>query len=350
MSGLMLRLAALLLLPLLLGGVTGCSDGNAEPEETAAPQERTVLVVLETVEPRTMLDILTLPGEAEALHDVRLSAERAGRVEWVGFTEGETVKKDELLAKIDLNALAAALERAEASKELAEAAALRRRQLFAGQVLSKEELEQADTELIRAMSNLREAQVNYEQGKVHSPISGVVEHRFVDPGEYVNQGDPVMDLVDIATLRFHVNVPEMDIRFIKPGDMARVTVDAYPEEHWDGKVDFVASRADASTKTFRVRVVVDNADRRIRPGMAARVRFLRRQILAAVTAPLFSLVDKGGERVLYVEQDGRAVARTVELGVIQNDRIQILKGLELGERLIVRGQNQVEEGMAVVTQ
>ena len=84
--------------------------------------------------------------------------------------------------------------------------------------------------------------------------------------------------------------------------------------------------------------------------MIARVSFLRRVIPDALVAPLFALVDKGGERILFVEKNGVAHARAVSLGIIEGDRIQITKGLNAGDHLIVTGQTEVEEGMRVQVQ
>lgn len=348
-----------LALLILASALPGCSSesGAANSDSEGAAQEageqqesRAVRVRLEEVMPAPLQDILVLPAETEAEDDVALSSERAGRVEWVGVTEGDEVTQGQVLVKIDLNSLAAALDRAQANYDLAMTRAERRRQLHKNRVLSKEELDHAETELLKAASDLRTAKVNYEQGIVRAPISGTVERVQVDEGEYVKAGDVVVDIVNSRTLHLEVNVPEMDVRFIQPGDKARVTVDAWPDAHWTGVVDFVSRRADASTKTFRVRVVVDNSDGRIRPGMIARARFVRREIEDAVTAPLFAVLDKGGERLVFVAEEGKAVARTVELGVIDGERVQVLMGLAPGDQLIVEGQSLVEEGTEVLAQ
>ena len=86
----------------------------------------------------------------------------------------------------------------------------------------------------------------------------------------------------------------------------------------------------------------------IRPGMIGRVAFVRRAISDAVAAPLFSLVDKGGERIVFVEKDGVAESRTVSIGVIEGDRVQITSGLKAGDHLIVKGHTEVEDGMKVI--
>jgi membrane fusion protein, multidrug efflux system len=182
---------------------------------------------------------------------------------------------------------------------------------------------------------------------VTSTLDGVVNRLHVDPGEFVGEGDPVADIVNVETLRINFDVPEGDVRFLAQGQKAVVRVDAYPEREWAGEIDFVAWKADPATRTFQVRVVVDNEGGAIRPGMIARGAFLRRLIEGAVTAPLFTVQDKGGERVVFVEQDGVAQARTVQLGIIEGDRVQVLEGLAAGDRLIVAGHAEVEDGTQV---
>jgi membrane fusion protein (multidrug efflux system) len=139
----------------------------------------------------------------------------------------------------------------------------------------------------------------------------------------------------------------MDVRFLQVGQEVQVGVDAFPERRIQGTVSFVAFKADPATKTFLVRILIENPDHDIRPGMIARVSFLRRIIPDALSAPLFALVDKSGERLLFVEKDGLVQARSVSIGIIDGDRVQITDGLKEGDHLIVTGQTEVEEGMRV---
>jgi membrane fusion protein (multidrug efflux system) len=345
----------------ICGFLAGCSDapantsggaegGTAGPASKAAVPARpvhVVNVVTEEIRTVTMRDMLVLPGETEALHDVRLAAQRGGVVEWVGVTEGSVVGAGDHVARIDLSALGAARDRARANVRLAEDQLRRRSELHAQGVLAREELEQAQNELTSAVTRLREAEVEYGHGTVSSTLDGVVNKVHVDPGEFVAEGGPVADIVNVATMRINFNVPEGDVRFLAEGQEVAVLVDTYPERQWMGKIDFVAWKADPATRTFQVRVVVDNADGRIRPGMIARAAFLRRLIENAVTAPLFTVQDKGGERIVFVELNGVAQARSVELGVIEGDRVQVLSGLTAGDRLIVAGHTEVEDGTKV---
>jgi len=340
-----IRWAALLLLPALGAGCENeISRAQTEGEESKA---RVLQVSIEEVRPRPLRDILILPGETEAWEDVRVPSDKAGRVEWIGPEEGDTVKKGELIAKVDVSSLKAALDRAQAAFDLAEELFRRRVDLHEKKLIAQEELDKSRTEKTLAESDLKQSRVEYQRGFIRSPIGGVVNHLFVDQGEFIGRGDPLADIVNVERIKVNVSVPEMDVKYLKKGQDALVRIDAFPERRIPGAVDFVAFKADPATKTFHVKVLIANEDRTIRPGMIARAGFLRRVIPNALTAPLFALVDKSGERLVYVEKEGVAHARTVTLGVIEGDRIQIADGLEIGDHLIVKGQKDVEEGMPV---
>jgi len=346
-----LRLLLTLTVPLVLISVSGCGPSESKEQSgNTQNQVKVAKVSVVTVEPVPIRDILVLPGETEGWLDVLVSADTIGRVEWIGPQDGDVVKKGQLLAKIDVSALKAALDRAEAAFKLADDLYSRRQKLFESKIITQEELDRSLTERTLAEGTLRQAQVEYERGFLRSPISGLVNHLFVDEGEFLDRGKSMVELVNVDKIKVNVNVPELDVKYLQVRQKAKVQIDAFPDLVLIGTVDFVAYKADPVTKTFKVRVIVDNADHNIRPGMIARVAFLRRVIEDAVVAPLFSLVDKGGERILFVEKDGVAHARTVSLGVIQGDRIQITSGLNVGDRLIVTGQTEVEEGMRVQVQ
>lgn len=324
----------------------GSTESNVKDQEKGgAPREVRVSVM--EVRPSAMRDLLILPGETKAWEDVRVSSDMDGVVEWIGPKEGQEVKRGDLVARIDVAAKKAVLDRTRASFELADELLKRRQSLFQRGIISKEELDKALTERTLAEANFRQAQVEYEKGFVKSPLNGVVNHIYVDPGEYVSRGAPIMDIVNVSKIKIQLNVPEMEVRFLKAGSLAEVSVDALPEKRFTGKVEFVAYKADPATKTFPVEVSLENPQREIRPGMIARVIMVKRIIPDALAVPLFALLNKGGERMVFIERDGTAEGRTVSIGVIEGDIVQIVRGLNPGDRVIVSGQGDVEEGMRV---
>ena len=327
---------------------TGESSNNGTAVEGSVA--RAIKVSILEIKPTPIRDVLILPGEIKPSKDIRVSSSIGGRVEWMGTGEGKWVKQGDLLAKINVSSLEAALERAQAGYDLADKVYQRLKRLKNREIVTQENLDRAETERTLAEGNLKQIRVQYEEGFIHAPISGVVNNRYADPGEFVGPGTPVFDIINIDKMIIELNVPEMDVRYLKVGQKALVRVDAFKKRTLQGTITFIAFKADSKTKTFRTSVAVDNAKRDIRAGMIARVALIRRDITDAMVAPLSALVDKSGERLVFVEKDGVARARKISIGVIERDRIQITKGLTAGDRLIVSGQNGLEEGMRVQVQ
>jgi len=331
------------------GTFAGCSE-NRTPEGSNVSERPAVRVSVMIMSPESIRDLMVLPGETEPFEDVRLASDLDGLVEWIGPAEGDAVTAGKLIAKIEVSALKAALDSAEASFKLAESQFQRRKELFDRGAAAQEEFDRSKTEYDLAESTLRRARVEYKRGFLVAPARGLVNKVYVDVGEYVGRGAPVIDLVDIDKIKVNVSVPEIDVRYLKEGQHALVKIDALPAMSFEGIIDFVAYKADQVTKTFQTRIILENADRVIRPGMIARATFLRRNIRNTLAVPLAALVDKGGERIVFVVKDGIAHARTVSIGIINGERIQIVEGLEKGDHVVVIGQTEIEEGMRVQVQ
>ncbi|NDV25211.1 efflux RND transporter periplasmic adaptor subunit [Desulfovibrio sp. JC010] len=334
---------------IMLFAICGCDSDPKTEASTAAPEKAIRVGVVEVV-PVTIEDMLTLPGETVPDKDVCVSSESAGTVVWLGVKEGDTVRKGQLIARLDGASSGAKFDRAKAAKKLAAEQLRRRKELLNKGVLAQEEYDQIKAELEQSEASLKEMMVNVEYGIVRAPISGVINKRYIDRGERLEVGANVVDIVDSSTIKTYINVPEMDISYIKKGQKVSVSVDALPGKKWEGVIDFVSFKADRFSKTFEVKVLTDNKAGEIRAGMLARVSLLRRTVTDAVTTPLSAIINQGGERIIYVEKDGLAHVRTVELGIIDGDRAQITKGLKAGEKLITAGHTMVEDGMKVVTQ
>jgi len=329
--------------------LAGCQDQESMAiAESTSPEAPAIPVSVMIVKPVSMRDVIFLPGETEASEDVKVAANTAGRVDWIGPSEGQKVNKGDLLAKIDVSALKASRDRAEAAYKLADDLYQRRLRLYDNKIIAREELDQSETQRKLALTDLAQIRVRYNHGFPKSPITGIVNHLYLDEGEYADMGKPLADIVNIDRIKINVRVPELDVRFVKKDQQTPVKIDAFPDRTIIGTVDFVSFKADPATKTFLVRSVIDNSDHDIRPGMIGRVAFVRRVIADAFAAPLFALVDKGGERIVFVEKDGVAESRTISIGVIEADRVQITSGLTAGDHLIVKGHTEVEDGMKVV--
>ncbi len=345
--GVMISLLLCLSCAVFLGA---CSNQSSEANPVDSSGPRPVNVVVQEIIPVTVHDVILLPGVAHAWLEVRLAAETSGRVENLLVREGNEVNPDQVLAHIDVTPLGADLTRAQAAFDLMEEQLRRRESLFLEKIISEEELDRIRVEKIHAREVLRHAEIEFNRGLVRAPGKAKVNNLLIEAGEFVDRGQVMIELVNIEKIKFQVQVPEMDVRFLNTGQPVRVMVDAHDERIFPGMVDFISFKADQSTNTFRTQVIVDNPQGLIRPGMIARVAFERRTIPDAIAIPLSALIDRGGERLVYVEEDGTARARQVSIGVIERDRVQIIQGLNPGDRLIIAGHREVEDGTLVLVQ
>ena len=177
-----------LLLVGLLAGACENKEGMATPE-TNANQPPAISVSVIAVKPEPVKDVIFLPGTTEAWQDVQVAADTAGRIEWIGPREGERVNKGDLLIKIDVTALKAALEHAEAQFQLADDLYQRRRRLYERKIIAKEELDQSATQRTLAATDLEQIRAKYNHGFPRSPIGGIINHLYVDVGEFIDTGN-----------------------------------------------------------------------------------------------------------------------------------------------------------------
>jgi len=328
--------------------LAGCEGTKSEANNT--PHTKAIRVRVVQLRPEPLKDCLTLLGATEPETDVRVSSESAGTVVWIGVKEGDHVDEKSVIARIDTASSGARFDRAKAARKLAEEKLRRRRELLRKGVLAQEEFDRIETELARSEASLKEMRVGVRHGVVRAPISGIVNVKNIDKGERVTEGAYMFEIVDLSRVRITVKVSETNIPHIHKNSRVSVRIDAIPGRVWDGKVEFVSCKADETVKTFKVKVILDNPDGVIRAGMLARVRFLRRSIRNALLVPLHSIITQGGERLVYVEENGIARMRVVRVGAVEGDRVQVVNGLKSGDNLVISGHTMVEDGMEVTVQ
>jgi RND family efflux transporter MFP subunit len=358
---------------MVFGALVGCAESPAaddvapsEGDQSAAPARGTRGQQVETVtvEPETFVERIDVSATVTTRHDVVLSARASGTINRV-VDLGEPVKKGQVLAQIDAELARAQLARAEAGLDAAEASLKlaqdtyeRQKPLFEKEVISPLEFEQIASELNQAKANeaqaraqVAQAREQLEQSRVVAPFDGAVEEKFVDDGEQVTMGAPVVRVVDADIVKVRGGVPERYAPDIEPGTTAEVRFTAYGLEPREGPVTFVSSVIDPASRTFTVEVELDNPDRRLKPEMVARILLERAQVPNALVVPQTAVLhDSEGDAVFVVQRDGEvAVAqlRRVELGPRAQGEVVVESGLEPGDEVIVVGQNSVSSGDAV---
>src|SRR6185436_16489479 len=161
---------------------------------------------------------------------------------------------------------------------------------------------------------------------------------LVDPGAFVNQNAPIVEVVDITRVRLVVNVVEKDLKQLAKGDAAITQVDAFPGELFKGRIARVSPVLDPSTRTAPIEVEIANPDFRLKPGMYARVGITTNTKKDALVVPANAVVDLGGRRGVFLPQpDNTAAFHQVQPGSEQADLVEIVDGLKEGDRVITTG-------------
>ncbi|ALC16942.1 RND family efflux transporter, MFP subunit [Desulfuromonas soudanensis] len=331
--------------------LAGCGNGsNAEEKVQEPAAEKVTNVRVQILASQDLQERFTLPGNLEAWEDLTLAAELDGPVRWIGPKEGSRLAAGEAILRIDPETQEANLASARTESQLKERTLRRLEELQAQKLVSTQEVEEARNEYEAAHAALQVAQVALAKSTLSAPVAGVLDRLLVDRGEYVKAGAAAAVLVQVDRLKVLVDVPEKDVSFLKIGDRVEVISSQLEGEGVPprtGTLIHLAYRADPATRTYRAKIEVDNGDDRLRPGMIVRAGFLRRDLPNVIAVPLYALVDEGGRRIAFVEDNGVARLRTVVPGAVVGNQVVIREGLKTGERLIVQGQQLIGDGSRV---
>lgn len=174
--------------------------------------------------------------------------------------------------------------------------------------------------------------------ELKAPIEGVIIERAATTGELVDKSRTIYTISDPTRLWAIAEIKERDIAAVKVGQDAAFTVLAYPQEKFHGQVVLVGNQVEAASRTLEVRIAVDNADGRLKPGMFADVEITTTVLEDVLLIPDSALQTDGEDQVVFVALDGNKFEkRAVKLGEEQQGRVQVLEGLKAGERVVTEG-------------
>jgi len=315
--------------------------------DDALVKENNLKVSVVEVKPKNIEDIVSVIGITAPLMTVSETVEQAGRVSSVHFQKGDFVKEGDILISIQKDTYEFRREEAKAHYDKAKSDLERWEQLKSTGSVSAELLDEKKTDMLAAKWTYELANLAYEQCEVKSSISGYVQDRFIDKGEYVSPGDTIAEVKDLSSLKVEVNIPEKDIFSVKLGKELLFTVDALDDQEFKGTVTFVAPEADRKTNTFKIELEYDNSQGTLKSGVIVRVRLKRKDFKDAIVVPLSALVVEKGYYIAYTVKDGEAVRNVVRLVQIVDSQAVVDSGLEVGDKLIVQGQRMVSDGTKV---
>lgn len=377
MKGAATLFLAVLLLPTLHLLRSPASTPTSEGLQEAAPVS--VRVTAAPVERKAVLrQGFSASATLEAKESVVLLSKVAGRLKEMNVSQGEPVKKGDLVAVLDHRDQDAQVKSLEAQVNAAKAEAEQSRAQLQNAVKEMERYErllkegyatqqELDSRITtyqssrashnRSLAAVKQQEANLSAQKVSkseytliSPLDGIVLKDFsLTPGTMISASTSIAEIADVQTMKGVVRLSELQASRVSAGMKALLSGDGFPGMEIGGKVSRISPYVDTSTRTLQVEVLADNAASGgvLKPGMFVTVFFVESETRDALTIPPHAL--RGDGRV-FVEEDGRARERIITTGLSVSDAVQVLSGLEEGERVIVGGKNLKEGDPVFVEQ
>ncbi|MEO8478331.1 MAG: efflux RND transporter periplasmic adaptor subunit [Gemmatimonadota bacterium] len=332
--------AALLLL-VACGG--DAPEGGAQ---TGGPPPASPVEVAAAI-PDTVVDAIIATGEIEPLQQIELSADVDGRVTAILFREGARVSAGAPLIKVDDAELQAQVARATADRDLARQGLERTRVLVADKAASQADFERAEATSRSAEASLALLQVRLDRTTVRAPFAGVIGVRRVSVGDYVTPQRALLSLQTVSPQRAVFQVPERYATDLRRGQEVTFRVAALTGRTFTGRVDFVNPVVTLPGRSITVKALVDNPDGALQAGMFIEARLATETRAAATVIPEEAISPAAGASFVWVVIDGKATRREVELGVRTPGFVEIRKGVDLGEQVVVGGGERLYEGALV---
>ncbi len=334
--------------------LAGCSAGHGGKSEEAAaakgtPTPAPVAVTATVVDKRRVERTIDFVGTLNANAEASVASEVDGRLTSIQADLGDLVARGQVLATLDDAELSARLREAEASLVRRTNDAKRAEQLRGRGVMSQQEYDAISSDLgvSRARRDLLAIQVS--NTRIKAPFDGRIAKRKAEVGDYVRTGTPIFVLVADDPLRLRGEVPERFASEIAIGQEVRATVEALPGETLRGKLTRISPASNTTSRALTVEALVPNPGGRLKTGFFAKADILTRSDAEAIVVPVEALVSFAGvTRVFVVDADGTVRGREVTPGLRRDTGVEIVRGLDPGERVATSGLGRLAEGTRVV--
>lgn len=334
---------------LMLGA---CAQGEApdgEVKENGEQEEEVVAIPVEVGTPVRGDIFAVYSGTApiEAFAEADVIAKVAGEVREILVEEGDEVAKGQVLARLDGDRLRLELSQSAANLQKLKRDYERNVDLKEKGLISTGDFDKIryEMEALEASYNLAKLELDYTQ--IRAPIDGVVSNRYVRLGNTVSVNDPVFEVTSLDPLVAYLHVPEREYRNIRKGQVVGIDIDALAGQRIVAEVTRVSPVVDPATGTFKITIEISDQQRLIKPGMFGRINIVYDQHVNALQVPRSAILEESGETSVFVVEADKAIRREVVTGFSNAGMIEIVEGLDDGDRIVTVGQVGLKDGALV---
>ena len=291
---------------------------------------------------------VALPGTLRADQQVTLYPKVAGYLKAIAVDKGDQVRAGQVLAEIEVPELVADVARYRADLDVAEASFKRISvaQVKSPDLITPATLDEAKARLQIAKANLERTETLLGYTHIGAPFAGTITMRFADVGAFVAapsaggtaQNAALFTLADFRTVRAQIPVPEIEAARVRAGQPVKVAVDGLPGKVFAGKVSRLGYALDEATRTMLVEADLPNLSGELRPGMYAKARIGVEQHTDTLLIPVDALVMEKTAAFAFTVADGKAKKLPLTIGFNDGQQVEVLKGLEVGQAVILVGK------------
>jgi membrane fusion protein (multidrug efflux system) len=333
--------AAILLLSLFM-----FSCGGKKTEEKNNNQ-KLQLVKVQEVQPQHFAEKFTVVGVVKPYASAKISSEEGGLILSILKDKGDHVSKGQIVIRLKNDVQTATYDQLVAQYELAKLNFEKQQQLYDENATSEIAYLTAKWQLEAAAKGLDIVKTHISKGYIRSPISGVVDDRYMNKGEMSAPGVPILSIVDVSRVKITAGVPEKYVEQIAKGQEVKITVDVLPGQEFSGKISYISPALSQGSRTFEIEIIINNGKLALKPEMSANIELSRSEKENAIAIPQDYIVDYGSEKYLFVLEDGIAKKRDVELGGRNENLVLVKSGLNAGDKLIIEGFQSISDGEKV---
>lgn len=332
----------------LIAGCMRGSDQAARAESTTTPEIVAVPVVVAPVEVRRTERVINFVGTLFGEEEVTLSALIEGQIKSIAVDLGDAIDAGQVLAEVHDDRLRAQLREIEAGWAKARADEVRASQLVGKQVISPQEFESMQTAVRVKEAQRDTVKVLLDNAVVRAPLSGSVAKRLVSVGEYVRPGSPLFQLVADERLKLRGDVPERFAQELGIDQLVQIRVDAHPDKVFSGRLERISPTANKENRSVSVEAIVQNHDRRLKPGFFANAKVVTKIDDEALMVPETAIVKFAGVTKVFVVRDNVAYQQEVRTGTRGGQGlIEIETGVAPTDHVVTTGLTKLEDQMPV---
>ncbi|MFY0641156.1 MAG: efflux RND transporter periplasmic adaptor subunit [Bermanella sp.] len=320
-----------------------------DTQSSQRPRSATQVVLFEVTESEITQSIEAL-GNARASESVILTSSVTEKVSKIAFEQGQFVKQGEILLTLANDEELAQLNAAKIELANQQREYRRIENLVKQKSVSGSELDRLQTSIDTAQARIAQVQATLKDRVIKAPFDGLLGLRNVSVGTLLKPGDEITTLDSVTQLQMDFNLAEIYLPHIKVGQNIKAHSAAYPEQTFNGKIITLDSRVNSDTRSIKVRAQIDNKQALLRPGMLLTLDLIHQQRVTKML-PEESVFMRANQQLVYkVNPDMTVQEQAIEIGIRQNGLVEVLSGLELGDKIVWQGLLKVKPGSTVIEQ